>query len=352
MHGAFSTPAFMPIATRGAVKTLSSQDMADVGAEIILSNTYHLLARPGDELLARHGGLHGFMRWQGPILTDSGGYQAFSLAHMRRMHEHGVTFRSELDGKEVVLTPERVIDIQRNIGSDIMMILDVCTPYPATPDEVKQGDAMTHMWAGRAKEYFDRMYGKKKKRPLIFGIVQGSIYPHTRRASAQYLTNLDFDGYAIGGVSVGEPGALKQKAIRAAVAHLPLDKPRYVMGFGKPDEIVRAVAAGIDMFDCVLPSRDARHGRLYVWKTRDRARLKSGTFYTTLMIKNEQYKEDDAPLDPLCDCSTCAQFSRAYIRHLIHIGEPLAMRLCTIHNIRFYLTLMKDIRRAIREGVL
>lgn len=344
-HGKIQIPFFMPIATRGAVKNLTPEDLKNIGAEIILSNTYHLFQRPGMDLLKKFKGLHNFMKWQGPILTDSGGYQVFSLSHKRKIAEEGVRFNSEIDGKEIYLTPEKVIDIQLAIGSDIIMVLDECPPWPCTHEYAEKSLALTLRWAKRAKEYFDKKTKKipKNKRPLLFGIVQGSTFNDLRKRSAEELMKIGFDGYAIGGVSVGEPREEKTKIIKMVAKILPQDKPIYVMGYGKPDEIVEAVRLGADMFDCVIPTREARHGRLY--------KLNSGklsiknNFYELVQITNSKHKMDKSPIDKNCSCYTCKNYSRAYINHLFNVKEPLAMRLATIHNLQFYLELMRKLQK-------
>jgi len=336
-HGDFHTPAFMTIATRGAVKTLEAQEVKRLGAEIILSNTYHLFMRPGLEVLKKHKGLHQFMNWHGPILTDSGGYQIFSLAKLRKLTEAGATFKDPSTGKTHTLTPEKVIDIQRVIGSDIMMVLDECPPYPASREYIERSMALTTRWALRALTY------KKKKRirkQKLFAIVQGGTYLDLRYAHAKELSQHDFDGFAIGGLAVGEPEDNMYAAIKATVTHLPKDKPRYLMGVGYPHQIVQAVKLGVDMFDCVLPTRNARHGNLFVWKTQSLR----GKFYTTLNIKNERFARDTKPLDPLCDCETCAMYTRGYLRHLFKTDEMLGKKLATMHNIRFYQKLIAILR--------
>lgn len=370
MHGVAQTPFFMPIATRGAVKHVAPWELEASGAQIILSNTYHLLQRPGLALLKAYGGLHNFMRWPRPILTDSGGYQVFSLGHMRKITEEGVRFRSEVDGAEVFLTPENVIDMQLTIGSDIIMVLDECPPHPASREYIERSLDRTLRWAERAKRHFkkrlhiipapDRGRGlapagiQKPKsrimsgmieRPLLFGIVQGGIHKDLREKSAKALVGIGFDGYAIGGVSVGEPRKDKYNEIKWSLKCLPKDKPRYLMGLGRPEEIVWAVRQGVDMFDCIIPTREARHGKLYVMqKHRHRKLHKAQTFYRTVNIKNAMYAKDIKPVDALCACSLCKNFSRAYLRHLFSVSEALAQRLATLHNLVFYLSLMKRLR--------
>lgn len=327
----------MTIGTRGAVKTLEAQEVKSLGADIILSNTYHLYLRPGLEVLKKHKGLHTFMKWKGPILTDSGGYQVFSLAKIRKLTEEGAEFKDPTSGRIHTLTPEKVIDIQRVIGSDIMMVLDECPPYPATRAYVEESMELTTRWALRCLAY------KKKKRiqnQKLFAIVQGGTYLDFRAKHAKELAQYNFDGYAIGGLAVGEPEEKMYASIKAAIEFLPKDKPRYLMGVGYPHQIVRAVKLGVDMFDCVLPTRNARHGNLFIWKNFS---LK-GKFYSTLNIRNEKFARDLHPIDPLCDCPTCNTYSRSYVRHLFKIDETLGQKLATVHNVRFYQKLVEVLR--------
>ncbi|MDP2656658.1 MAG: tRNA guanosine(34) transglycosylase Tgt [bacterium] len=343
-HGLLQTPFFMPIATRGAVKQITVEEIKTLGAEIILSNTYHLFQRPGLEILKKFKGLHTFMGWNRPILTDSGGYQVFSLSKMRKITDGGVRFQSEIDGHEIFLTPEIVIDIQLAIGSDIIMVLDECPSGTCNHETAENAVQRTITWATRSKEYFEKRMKQKRippaKRPLLFGIVQGSTFLDLRKHCVEELTKLNFDGYAIGGVAVGESSSDKQKIIKAIAPLLPADKPRYLMGLGKPEEIVFATQHGVDMFDCVIPTREARHGQLYV-RT---GPITKKSFYGTIKIGNEKYKYDKKPLDAKCTCYTCAYHSRSYLRHLFTINEGLAMRLATLHNLAFYLDLMREIR--------
>lgn len=339
-HGKIKTPFFMPIATSAAVKTLSSDEVKKVGSQIILSNTYHLMLRPGMSVIKKAGGLHKFMNWDGPILTDSGGYQVFSLAKTRKIKEIGVEFQSHIDGSRHLLTPEKAVQIQQILGSDIMMVLDECPPYPATKKYVQESMDLTTRWARRCKLTLRRGSGQAG---LLFGIVQGGIYQDLRQKHTEEIVNIGFDGYAIGGLAVGEPHQKMLEVLEWTVPHLPEDKPRYLMGVGLPEQIVAAVKCGIDMFDCVIPTRNARHGLLYIWKKR----TLSGKFYSELRIKNAKYRQDLKPLDPSCDCSTCQHYSRAYLRHLFMNNEPLGLRLATIHNLRFYLRLMEKIRKNI-----
>lgn len=354
-HGAVRGPFFMTIATRGAVKNVSVDEMKNLGAEIILSNTYHLLLRPGVALMKKYGGLHNFMNWSGPILTDSGGYQVFSLGKHRKITEHGVRFNDPQNGNSYFLTPESAIQIQNVIGSDIMMALDECPPYPSTEAYSKESLLRTTRWAQRCKK--ELMKIKKKdtlaKKRLLFGIVQGSVYEGLRKESVSAITNIDLDGYAIGGVAVGEPREVMKQVLHWVVPHLPENKPRYLMGLGKPEEIVNAVLQGIDMFDCVIPTREARHGRLYIWdeKVSFRSWLKNPNkknFYYTINIVKAEYSRDLTPINK----DRLAMYSKAYLHHLFRTNEGLGLRLASLHNISFYLELMKKIRNCIKEEIL
>lgn len=331
-HGSFETPAFMPVGTQGTVKAVTPAQLQELGAQIVLSNTYHLHLRPGDELIRDLGGLHRFMGWSGPILTDSGGYQVFSLAKLRKITEQGVSFQSHLDGAPVLFTPERVVQIQENLGVDIMMVLDECLPYPATREEAEQSLALTLRWAERSQRA-----RTQRERVLAFGIVQGGMYPELRQRAAAELVAMNFDGYAIGGLSVGEPTALMAEMTDVATRVLPEDRVRYLMGVGTPQDIVRSVGLGIDMFDCVIPTRSARFGRLYVGKG-------------YINIRNKQYRADPLPIEEGCDCYACANFSRAYVSHLIHADEILGAQLASLHNLRFYQRLVAQIRHKISDG--
>lgn len=350
-HGIIKTPCFMPIATCGSVKSIDSIEIKKIGADIILGNTYHLYLRPGDKLIKKLNGLHGFMNWQKPILTDSGGYQVFSLAKMRKITEEGVEFKSHLDGSSHMLTPEKSIAIQQNLGSDIIMVLDECAPYPASKKYIKESLELTTRWAERCKKYFDKTKKLERNKSLLFGIVQGGTYKDLREESARQLIKLNFDGYAIGGVSVGEPSEKMLRVIDWTAPFLPENKPRYLMGVGKPEEIVMSVARGIDMFDCVIPTRNARHGTIYKFKTKSEklkiTKKRSSDFYEILHITNEKFKSDKKPIDKNCGCFTCQNYSRAYLRHLFTSGELLALRLASIHNIYFYLELMRRIRNSV-----
>ena len=331
-HGIVETPAFMPVGTAGTVKAARWSDVEAAGAEIVLANAYHLMLRPGGDVIRRLGGLHRFIGWDRPILTDSGGYQVMSLAGNRTLSEEGVNFRSHVDGSAHALSPERAVDLQLgDFGVDVAMVLDECTPYPATEDAARASMELTHRWARRAIERRDALGGT---RGALFGIVQGGMFPGLRERSAAAIAALPFDGIACGGLSVGEP----KEEMRAMVAHtgplLPEGRPRYLMGVGRPDDLLHAVAQGFDMFDCVLPTRAARHGLLY-------------TSRGTLAIKHARYREDDAPPDPACGCPTCRRHSRAYLRHLTMAGEPSAATLMTVHNLTAILDLMRGIREAL-----
>ncbi|MCH7759314.1 tRNA guanosine(34) transglycosylase Tgt [Patescibacteria group bacterium] len=342
-HGLIQTPFFMPIATRAAVKGLIPNELKELGAQIILSNTYHLFLRPGMEIIKKARGLHRFMNWPGPILTDSGGYQVFSLSKQRKINNQGVEFRSEIDGQKILLTPEKAINIQHILGSDVIMVLDECIGYPSDYQTAEKAVKRTTDWAQRSKITHRKF---KKNNSLLFGIVQGSIYQDLRLKSAQELTQIGFDGYAIGGLTIGEPIKQTYTMIKAVAESLDQNKPRYLMGAGKPDQIIRAVQLGIDMFDCVIPTRNARHGLLYTNLSF------KGKTHKEIHITNAQYKKDFKPLDSNCLCHTCKNFSRAYLRHLFMTHEPLGPKLATIHNLFFYLNLMKDIRKLIKQGKL
>jgi queuine tRNA-ribosyltransferase len=329
-HGIIETPVFMPVGTAGTVKAMTQRMLEDLGARIILGNTYHLYLRPGHELIRNLGGLHKFMSWDRAILTDSGGFQVFSLSKLRRIEEHGVTFRSHLDGSEHFFTPESAVQIQNALGSDIQMQLDECTAYPASHEEARHSMQLSARWAERAKAE----WLSTPSPGTLFPIVQGSMYPDLRRESAERLVALDLPGYAIGGLSVGEPRPLTFDMVAATEPHLPVEKPRYVMGVGMPDELPEYVALGVDMMDCVLPTRNARNGTLFTSQGR-------------VNIRNTQYASDPGPLDPNCSCPVCQRYSRAYLRHLFQAGELLSGILNTCHNLHFYLDRMRSIRHAI-----
>jgi queuine tRNA-ribosyltransferase len=336
-HGEIETPAFMPVGTQGVVKAVTPRDLDEAGASVILGNTYHLYLRPGDELIARRGGLHRFIGWPRPILTDSGGYQVFSLAARRKVEEQGVHFQSHLDGSAHLLTPEKAVDIQINLDSDIAMVLDECPALPSTPETIDRSLQLTARWARRCRDRFEAMRDARSSPGLIFGIVQGGTFPELRSKSAELTRAIEFDGYAIGGLSVGEPNDVMYEIVAHTAPLLPADRPRYLMGVGTPIDIVEAVARGVDMFDCVLPTRNARNGQLF-------------TAEGPINIKNAAFAEDDNPLDSTCGCYTCKHFSRAYLRHLFMAGEMTSGTLNTLHNLTFYLDTMGRIRQAIAFG--
>lgn len=332
-RGTVQTPAFMPVGTYGTVKGMLPRDIESIGAEIILGNTFHLMLRPGTEVIKAHGTLHDFAQWSGPILTDSGGFQVFSLGDLRKITEDGVKFRSPIDGSEIYLTPEKSMAVQRDLGSDIVMIFDECTPYPATEQEARVSMKLSLRWAKRSKAAHE---GNPN---ALFGIVQGGMYEGLRSESLAGLVNIGFDGYAIGGLSVGEPKEDMVRILDHLGPVMPHDKPRYLMGVGKPQDIVEAVCRGVDMFDCVMPTRNARNGHLF-------------TSHGVVKIRNAQHRHDTGPLDPECDCYTCQNFSRSYLHHLDKCGEILGAQLNTIHNLRYYQRLMSDLRQAIEENRL
>jgi queuine tRNA-ribosyltransferase len=332
-RGVVETPAFMPVGTYGTVKAMTPEELTGLGAQIILGNTFHLMLRPGTEIIRLHGDLHDFMHWEGPILTDSGGFQVFSLAEMRRISEQGVKFQSPVDGSPVTLTPESSMQVQRELGSDIVMIFDECTPYPATEQQARDSMSLSLRWAARSKA----AHGDNPA--ALFGIVQGGMYPELRAESAAGLVDIGFDGYAIGGLSVGEPEAERLMVLDSTMPLLPQDRPRYLMGVGKPEDIVEAVRRGVDMFDCVLPTRNARNGHLF-------------THEGVVRIRNSIYQHDTRPLDGHCGCYTCRNYSRAYLRHLDKCGEILGARLNTIHNLFYYQELMRGLREAIAADTL
>ncbi len=332
-RGKVETPAFMPVGTYGTVKAMTPEELQEIGAQIILGNTFHLMLRPGMEVVKAHGDLHDFMHWEGPILTDSGGFQVFSLAEMRKITEQGVIFRSPVDGAKVELTPEISVQIQRDLGSDIVMSFDECTAYPATKETAAESMQLSMRWAERGKQ----SHGDSKA--ALFGIVQGGMYADLRQESAQALVDIGFDGYAVGGLSVGESVDERELILAGTLPNLPEDKPRYLMGVGKPEDIVEAVIRGVDMFDCVIPTRNARTGFIY-------------TRNGLIKIRNARYRTDTQPLDPDCDCYTCQNYSRAYLRHLDKCSEILGARLNTIHNLHYYQQLMRELREAISAGSL
>lgn len=354
-HGTIRTPFFMPIATQGVLKTLSlpelyslEQSLDPSTTPIVLSNTYHLYLRPGEEKLKMFGGLHAFAQWKGIILTDSGGFQIFSLKNLRTLSNEGVEFRSHLDGSAHLITPERSMEIQSAIGSDIWMAFDYFPGFPATESEVLRSIELTTAWAKRCSAWHAQYWKEKpeSERSLLFGIVQGGVFPEYRKRSAEELRGLECGGYAIGGLAVGEPEEIMYEVIEQTAPHLPEDKPRYLMGVGTPDQILEAVKRGVDMFDCVMPTRNARHGTLFVHTEKN---LIVGNLdhvaYQKMNMRAERFSEEAGPLDPWCSCFTCTSgFSRGYLRHLFVIQDPTAARLATIHNVTFYLTLMKEIR--------
>jgi len=330
-RGSLSTPAFLPVGTQGTIKSLTPEELVEVGAEAILSNTYHLYLRPGHETIGRLGGLHKFIHWERPILTDSGGYQVYSLGGLRQISEEGVTFQSHLDGSSHFLSPEKVMEIQRTLGSDIAMVLDECIPYPSPYDYVKASTSLTTRWAKRC------LQARENDEAALFAIVQGGIYRELREESAQALVQMDFEGYAIGGLSVGEPKPMMLDILEWTIPLLPENVPHYLMGVGTPEDILDAVMLGVDLFDCVLPTRNARNGTLF-------------TSLGKMSIKQAQYAEDERPIDEGCPCYTCRHYSRAYLRHLYLANEILSSRLNTIHNLFYYMNFMRRIQEAIREN--
>jgi len=337
-HGKVETPMFMPVGTQGTVKAVNQSLLEhDIKAQIVLSNTYHLYLRPGTEILENAGGLHNFMSWEKPILTDSGGYQIFSLSDLRKLKSDGVEFKSHLDGSKHFFTPGKVVQIQRSIGSDIMMVLDECTPFPCEYDYAVNSTKLTSNWAILNKEEFEKskpLYGHEQ---FLFGIIQGSVYKDLRERSANDLIKLDFDGYAIGGLAVGEPTEEMYKMTDFTTDFMPEEKSRYLMGVGRPENILESIERGIDLFDCVMPTRNARHAILFTWNG-------------VLSLRNAKYKDDFAKIDEECECYTCTNYSRAYLRHLFNAGEILALELATIHNLHFYLRLVTEARKQIVNG--
>jgi queuine tRNA-ribosyltransferase len=337
-HGVVETPIFMPVGTQGTVKAVNQSYLDyDIKAQIVLSNTYHLYLRPGTDIIEKAGGLHKFMNWQKPILTDSGGYQVFSLSELRKLKTDGVEFNSHLDGSKHFFTPEKVINIQRSLGSDIMMVLDECTPYPCEYEYAVKSTELTSNWAVLNREAFNNtvpLYGHNQ---FLFGIIQGSVYKDLREKSAKYIASLDFDGCAIGGLAVGEPVETMYEMVDFTTDYMPEDKPRYLMGVGRPENILEAIERGIDMFDCVMPTRNGRNSNLF-------------TSSGVLAMRNAQYKDDFKTVDDECDCYTCRNYTRAYLRHLFTSREILALELSSIHNLHFYLNLVKNARKRIMEG--
>ncbi|MGH8708358.1 MAG: tRNA guanosine(34) transglycosylase Tgt [Burkholderiales bacterium] len=332
-HGSVDTPAFMPVGTYGTVKAMSPAELREIGAQIVLGNTFHLWLRPGTEVIARHGGLHGFMGWDGPLLTDSGGFQVFSLGALRKIGEDGVKFASPINGDRMLLTPEESMRVQRALDSDIAMVLDDCTAYPATEKQAEKSMRLSLRWAERSKAAFSG------SRNALFGIVQGGVYEDLREASLDGLTRIGFDGYAVGGLAVGEPVEARARVLAHTAPRLPADRPRYLMGMGTPEDLIAAVLAGIDMFDCVLPTRNARNGWLY-------------TRRGDVKIRNARWRDDPRPLDESCGCYACRHFTRAYLHHLQKANEILGARLNTLHNLYYYQTLMRELREAIEAARL
>ena len=339
-RGVVRTPAFMPVGTYGSVKSVTPEEVRESGADIILGNTFHLMLRPGTDIVRKHGGLHEFMNWSGPILTDSGGFQVFSLAAMRKLSEEGVRFRSPVNGDEVFLTPEKSMQVQHDLNADVTMIFDECTPYPASEKDARESMQLSLRWASRSRHHFDMLKEYDPGRgEAIFGIVQGGVYDHLRQESLQALCDIGFDGYAIGGLAVGEPEEERLAVMDALMPAMPAALPRYLMGVGTPVDIAEAVSRGVDMFDCVIPTRHARTGHLF-------------TSQGVVKIRNARYADDTGPLDPACDCYTCRNYSLSYLRHLEKCSEMLGGRLGTIHNLHYYQKLMKDLRAAIENDTL
>jgi queuine tRNA-ribosyltransferase len=336
-RGVIETPAFMPVGTYGTVKAMTPDELRAIGSDIVLANTFHLMLRPGVDVIERHGGLHNFMNWHRPIITDSGGFQVWSLQRLRKVTEAGAEFRSPVDGALVQLTPERSIEVQHGLDSDIVMVFDECTPYPAAEATARASMELSLRWARRSRARFDELKRTQPGDAALFGIVQGGIYDSLRFESLAGLEEIGFDGYAVGGLAVGEPEGERLAVLDALIDRLPSNKPHYLMGVGTPGDLVKAVARGIDMFDCVIPTRHARNGQLF-------------TGAGPLNIRNSQFRDDIGPLDPDCDCSTCRHYSRAYLRHLHRCNEILGARLCTLHNLYFYQRLMGQMRAAIEAG--
>ncbi len=333
-RGSIQTPAFMPVGTAATVKSMTPEDVESIGAEIILGNTFHLLLRPGMEVIKVHNGLHNFMHWHKPILTDSGGFQVFSLGALRKITEQGVTFASPVDGSKVFMGPEESMQVQRTLGSDIAMIFDECTPFPATHEEAKVSMELSLRWAQRSKDEFFALADKADDSAALFGIIQGGMYPDLRDISLKALNDIGFDGFAIGGLSVGEPKEEMIKILDHTTAQMPVDKPRYLMGVGRPEDLIEGVRRGIDMFDCVMPTRNARNGHLF-------------THQGVVKIRNQKHQFDTRPLDETCQCYTCQNYSRSYLRHLDKTNEMLGSRLNTLHNLYYYQELMQGMRDAI-----
>jgi len=337
-HGEVNTPVFMPVATQGTVKTISNNELHQIKVEMFVANTYHLYLRPGVQIIKKANGLHKFINWEKPILTDSGGYQVYSLATLRKITTEGVEFQSHIDGSTHFFSPEKVIDLQTEFGADIIMCFDECSPYPCSYDYAKNSMELTLDWAKRCKRHFENIKEPKNSSQLLFGITQGSTYLDLRKESALKTIDIDFDGYAIGGLSVGEPKEITFEVVKEITPLFPEEKPRYAMGVGTPEEIWHCVEQGIDMFDCVIPTRNGRNGQAL-------------TSFGKLNIKNAEFKEDFNPLDPLCDCPVCKDYSRSYIHHLFHSGELLSLRLLTLHNLFFMIKLLNLIRNSIKSEI-
>jgi queuine tRNA-ribosyltransferase len=335
-RGTIETPAFMPVGTYGTVKAMTPEELESLGAQIILGNTFHLMLRPGTDVVAAHGGLHGFMHWHKPILTDSGGFQVFSLADLRKISEEGVRFASPIDGSQVRLTPEDSMDVQRALGSDIAMCFDDCTPWPATPAQARESMERSMRWAARSHAHYYRQ-DPAPPRGNLFGIIQGGMHGELRQASLEALVRIGFPGYAVGGLAVGEPEDVRLAVLEGVGPLIPAAAPRYLMGVGRPEDLIQAVARGMDMFDCVMPTRHARNGHLF-------------THDGVINIRNAAHASDTGPIDPACGCYTCRNYSRAYLRHLDKCNEILGSRLNTLHNLHYYLALMRRIRQALEEG--
>jgi queuine tRNA-ribosyltransferase len=337
LHGKVFTPVFMPVGTQGTVKTVSPQELEEMGVQIILGNTYHLYLRPGDDLIHDAGGLHRFTGWFLPILTDSGGYQVFSLAELRKVTNEAVRFQSHVDGSYHTFTPEQVVDIQRNLGADVMMVLDECAPYPCSYEYALKANNRTLQWAERCLKRYRETDPPSGEHQILFGIVQGSTYDSIRKISAECLVEMDFEGYGIGGLAVGEPKQNMLDMTDLCTEILPQNRPRYLMGVGKPEDIVEAISLGVDMFDCVIPTRNGRNGTVYTRRGK-------------MVVKNQAFQRDFMPIDEECECYTCRRFSRAYLRHLFQAEEILGLRLATIHNLYFYMELVRQARHAILQG--
>ena len=337
-RGTVQTPAFMPVGTYGTVKSVTPEEVSASGAEILLGNTFHLMLRPGTDIIRKHGGLHEFMNWSGPILTDSGGFQVFSLANMRKLSEEGVKFQSPINGDTVFLTPEKSMEVQHELNADVTMIFDECTPYPATESEARQSMELSLRWAARSRQRFDELKNDEPERgEALFGIVQGGVHNGLREESLAGLADIGFDGYAIGGLAVGEPEDERNAVLDFLATRMPADAPRYLMGVGLPLDIVEAVSRGVDMFDCVIPTRHARNGQMY-------------TSRGTIKFRHARYADDTSPPDPECGCYTCQNYSLAYLRHLVKCGEMLGPRLATVHNLHYYQDLMMRVRASIEAG--